>query len=111
NENPMGGFVVNETFVRRYLSERDPLATFISVRMQDENPYLPIIGVVGDVSENSVRAAPRPTVFYRHRRMPRTTMSLFVRAREPELAVKLVTAALHELDPTLVVSSVRTMET
>jgi predicted permease len=110
NENPMGGFVVNETFARRYLSERDPLATFISVRMQDENPYLPIIGVVGDVSENSVRAAPRPTVFYSHGRMPWTTMTLFVRARQPELAVKPITAALHELDSTLVVSSVRTME-
>jgi hypothetical protein len=32
NENPMGGFVVNETFARRYLSGRDPLGTFISVR-------------------------------------------------------------------------------
>ena len=110
NENPMGGFVVNEAFVRRHLSERDPLATFISVRMQDENPYLPIIGVVGDVSENSLRAAPRPTVFYSHGRMPWTTMTLFVRARQPELAVKPITAALHELDSTLVVSSVRTME-
>src|SRR4029077_6578867 len=105
NENPMGGFVVNETFVRRYLSERDPLGTFISVRMQDENPYLPIIGIVGDVSENSVRAAPRPTVFYTHGRMPWTTMTLFVRAHQPELAVKPITAVLHELDSTLVVSS------
>src|SRR6185503_5782286 len=110
NENPMGGFVVNQTFARRYLSGREPLGTFISVRMQDENPYLPIIGVVGDVSEGSVRLAPRPTVFYSHGRMPWTTMTLFVRAHQPESAVKAITAALHELDPTLVVSSVRTME-
>jgi len=111
NENPMGGFVVNETFARRYLPGRDPLGTFISVRMQDENPYLPIIGVVGDVSEGSVRTAPRPTVFYSHGRMPWATMTLFVRARQPESAVKAITTALHELDPTLVVSSVRTMDT
>jgi putative ABC transport system permease protein len=111
NQNPMGGFVVNETFARRYLSGRDPVGTFISVRMQDENPYLPIIGVVGDVSEGSVRLAPRPTVFYSHGRMPWATMTLFVRARQPESAVKAITAALHELDPRLVISSVRTMET
>jgi putative ABC transport system permease protein len=110
NSNPMTGFVVNETFVARYLSGRDPLATSISVRMQAENPNLPIIGVVGDVSEGSVRAAPQPTVFYSHGRMPWTTMVLFVRARQPESFVKPVTAALHDLDPTLVVSNVRTME-
>ena len=110
NANPMTGFVVNETFARRYLSGRDPLATSISVWMQAENPHLPIIGVVGDVSEGSVRAAPQPTVFYSHGRMPWTAMTLFVRGRQPESVVKPVTAALHELDPTLVVSNVRTIE-
>jgi hypothetical protein len=104
NENPMGGFVVNETFARRYLSGRDPLPTSISVRMQDENPY-----VVGDVSEGSVRVAPKPTVFYSHGLMPWPTMTLFVRGGQPELLVKAVTAALREFDPTLVVSDVRTL--
>src|SRR4029078_5923826 len=70
NANPMAGFVVSETFAKRYLSGRGPLATSISVRIQDENPCLPIIGVVGDVSEGSVRVAPQPTVFYSHGRMP-----------------------------------------
>jgi putative ABC transport system permease protein len=110
NTNPMTGFVVNETFARRYISGRDPLATSISVRMQAENPHLPIIGVVGDVSEVSVRAAPQPTVFYSHGRMPWATMTLFVRGRQPESVAKPVTAALHELDPTLAVSNVRTIE-
>jgi putative ABC transport system permease protein len=109
--NPMAGFVVSETFARQHLSGRDPLATSISVRMQDENPYLPIIGVVGDVSEGSVRAAPQPTVFYSHARMPWATMSLFVRGREPESLLEPVTAALHDLEPTLVVSGARTFET
>jgi ABC-type antimicrobial peptide transport system permease subunit len=111
NESPVGGFVVNETFARLYVSGRDPLATSISVRMQDENPYLPIIGVVGDVSEGSVRVPPRPTVFYSHGRMPWTTMALVVRGRQPESLVKPVTAALRELDSRLVVSDVRTIET
>jgi putative ABC transport system permease protein len=110
NESPTGGFVVSETFARRYLSGRDPLATSLSVRMQDENPYLPIIGVVGDVSEGSVRVPPQPTVFYSHGRMPWTTMTVFVRGGQPESLVKAVTASLRELDPTLVVSDVRTME-
>jgi predicted permease len=110
NANPMAGFVVSETFARRYFPGRDPLATSIMVRMQDENPYLPIIGVVGDVSEGSVRVAPQPTVFYSHGRMPWATMTLFVRARQPDSVAKPVTAALRELEPTMVVSDVRTIE-
>src|SRR5204863_2939599 len=110
NANPMAGFVVNETFARSYLSGRDPLAASISVRMQEENPYLPIIGVVGDVSEGSVRVAPQPTVFYSHGRLSWTTMTLFVRGGQPESLVKPVTAALREFDPTLVVSDVRTID-
>ena len=110
NANPMAGFVVNETFARTYFSGRDPFASSISVWMMADNPYLPIIGVVGDVSEGSVRAAPQPTVFYSHGRMPWGTMTLFVRGRQPESFVRPVTAALHELDPTLVVSNVRTIE-
>jgi putative ABC transport system permease protein len=110
NANPLAGFVVNETFARTYFSGRGPFASSISVWMMADNPYLPIIGVVGDVSEGSVRAATQPTVFYSHGRMPWSTMTLFVRGRQPESFVRPVTAALHELDPTLVVSNVRTIE-
>ena len=106
----MAGFVVNETFARTYFSGRDPFASSISVWMMADNPYLPIIGVGGDVSEGTVRSTPKPTVFYSHGRMAWSTMTLFVRARQPESLVKPVTAALHELDPTLVVSNVRTIE-
>ena len=110
NANPMAGFVVNETFARTYFAGRDPFASSISVWMMADNPYLPIIGVVGDVSEGSVRSTPKPTVFYSHGRMTWSTMTLFVRARQPESFGRPVAAALHELDPTLVVSNVRTIE-
>lgn len=110
NANPMAGFVVNESFARTYFAGRDPFASSISVWMMADNPYLPIIGVVGDVSEGSVRNAPKPTVFYSHGRMTWSMMTLFVRASQPESMVKPVTALLHELDPTLVVSNVRTIE-
>ncbi len=111
NANPMAGFVVNEIFARRYLAGRDPLAASISVRMQAENPHLPIVGVVGDVSEGSVRVAPQPTVFYSHGRMPWTTMTLFVRGRRPESVSKPVIAALRDLDPTVAISNVGSIDT
>jgi putative ABC transport system permease protein len=110
NANPMAGFVVNETFARTYFSGRDPFASSISVWMMADNPYMPIIGVVGDVSEGSVRSTPTPTVFYSHGRMPWSTMTLFVRGRAAESLARPVTVALRELEPTLVISNVRTIE-
>jgi hypothetical protein len=110
NANPMTGFVVNETFARTYFPGRDPFAASISVAMMADNPYMPIIGVVGDVSEGSVRTTPKPTVFYSHGRMPWSTMTIFVRGRQPESFARPVTEALRELEPTMVISNVRTVE-
>ncbi len=67
--NPEPGFVVNEAFAKAYLDRLDPLGASLTVWMEHENPYLPVIGVVGNVSEGSVRDNAQPTVFYSHRRM------------------------------------------
>ena len=108
--NPTPGFIVNHEFVQKYLADVDPLRTSLSVLMQDANPYLPIIGVVGDVSEGSIRAAARPTVFYSHRQMPATDMTLLVRCRRPSAIAGLAVDAIHRLDPNLAVTRVRTLE-
>jgi putative ABC transport system permease protein len=109
--NPAAGFIVNEAFAKRFLSDVDPLGVSLSVFMEErENPHLPVIGVVGDVSEGSVRDTPQPTVFYSHRRMPESGMTLFVRTRQPEALAKSAVAALHEIDPNLAVTKIRTFE-
>jgi putative ABC transport system permease protein len=104
------GFIVNEAFAREYLSGLDPLTVSMSVRMQRDNPYRPIVGVVGDVSEGSIRGDARPTVFYSHRQMPEQTMSLFARTSQPGALSGRAVEAIHELDPNLAVTGVRTME-
>jgi putative ABC transport system permease protein len=108
--NPRGGFVVNEAFVKTYLEGVDPLAASLTVWMQQENPYLPIVGVVGDVSEGSVRDQAQPTVFYSHRQMPEARMTLFVRASQPTALANPAIAAIRRLDSNLAVSNVRTYE-
>ena len=55
--NPVPGFIVNQAFVDRYLGNVDPLGESLMVSMQDEDPYAPIIGVVGNVGEGSMRAS------------------------------------------------------
>lgn len=110
NANPAPGFIVNEVFVKAYLADVDPLRASLSVLMSDENPYSPIIGVVGNVSEGSIRDNPQPTVFYSHRQMPETAMALFVRTDRPEAMATLAVDAVRRIDPNLAVTRVRTFE-
>jgi len=105
------GFIVNDAFVREFLREVDPLSTSISVRMQRENPYRQIIGVVGDVPEGSIRGQVRPTVFYSQQQMPQRVMSLLIRAPQPAAISRRAVEALHQVDPNLAVTAVMTMET
>jgi predicted permease len=105
-----GGFVINDAFVKAYLQGIDPLTVSLSVWMQDENPHLSVIGVVGDVSEGSIRDQPQPTVYYNHREMPAPVMTLFVRTRTPEPLGGRIADALRALDPTVPVTRMRTLE-
>jgi putative ABC transport system permease protein len=108
--SPMQAFVVNEAFVDAYLGGIDPLGESITVWMQQENPYLPIVGVVGNVSEGSVRDNPQPTVFYSHRQMPENAMTLLIRTDQPGAVAGAAVAAIRRLDPSLAVINVRTFE-
>ncbi len=108
--NPLAGFIVNQAFVDTHLRDVDPLEIAMSVWMEDENPHLPVIGVVGNVSEGSIRNDPKPTIFYSHRRLAAPDMSLFVRTTQAEALAQPAVDAIHELDPNLAVTRVRTFE-
>ena len=107
--NPVPGFVVNEAFVKQRLGALDPLRQWLMVRMDDENPYAPILGVVGNVSEMSVKGESRPTIYYSHRQMSETTMTLFVRSDQPAVADAVV-STIRRLDPNVPVTQIRTFE-
>jgi putative ABC transport system permease protein len=104
------GFIVNDAFAKAFLKDVDPLTASMSVWMQAENPYALVIGVVGDVSEGSVRSSAEPTIYYSHRQMAETNMTLFVRASRPATQVASAVEALHRLDPNLAVSRIQTFE-
>jgi putative ABC transport system permease protein len=108
--NPVPGFVVNEAFARTHLAGIDPLGESLMVRMQEENPYAPIIGVVGNVSEGSVRNNPRPTIFYNVRQLPTGGMTLFVRSSRSAGVAESVVGTIRRLDPNIPVTDIRTFE-
>ena len=104
------GFVVNDAFARAYLADGDPLQARISVFMRQENPYLPILGVIGNVNEGSIRDGMQPTVFYSHRLMPETAMTLVVRTSRPAALAAPAVDAIHRIDRGLAVTRIRTFE-
>jgi len=108
--SPNQSFVVNEAFAQQFLKNIDPIGESLTVWMQDQNPYLPIIGVVGDVSEGSVRGNPQPTVFYSHRQMPETGMTFVIRASQPGAIAASAVAQIRRIDPNLAVTKIRTLE-
>jgi putative ABC transport system permease protein len=110
NASPNQSFIVNEAFAKAYLAGVDPIGQSLTVWMQDKNPYLPIIGVVGDVSEGSVKNSATPTVFYSHRQMPETGMTLFVRTTQPGAVGAAAVKEIRRLDANLAVTNIRTLE-
>jgi predicted permease len=107
---PAPGFVVNDAFVKAFLKDVDPLGVSLTVWMQPENPYAPILGVVRDVNEGSVRRPAQPTIFYSNRQLAETNMTLFLRANRPSAQIAPAVAALRSLDPNLAVSRVQTFD-
>jgi predicted permease len=101
------GFVVNEAFAKTYFAGGEPVGVEISVAMQRENPYMPIIGVVGNVSEVSVRQSAKPTVFYNEATMGEFAMTVMLRTTRPDATVAPAIAAVRGIDPNLPVTNVR----
>ena len=67
--------VINETMARRYFAGRDPLGQRIRFAGMDlVNPWLTIVGVVGDVRFRDLAAQPLPEVFVDFRQQPMRTL-------------------------------------
>ncbi|HEY1939109.1 MAG TPA: ABC transporter permease [Candidatus Angelobacter sp.] len=105
-------FIVNETFVRKYLTDEDPIGKQISPWMNKENPFGEIVGVVGDVKEGTLDKEPAPTVYYIYSHLDYGEMVFVLRTQKDSLSLAAsARKMIQELDPELPVSQLRSMET
>lgn len=105
-------FIVNETFVRQYLSGEEPIGKQISAWMNKDNPLGEIVGVVGDVKEGTLDKEPSPTVYYIHSHLDYGEMVFVMRTENAPLSLAAAaTRIIKDLDSELPVAQVRTMET
>jgi putative ABC transport system permease protein len=103
-------FIVNEAFARKYMPAGDPLSASLSVLGRPENPYGHVVGIAGDVYDQSPRLGAAPTIFYAHAHQPIGGMVLFVRANASADLRRAVVQTVHDLDRNQVVSDVRMLK-
>jgi predicted permease len=93
--------VVNETFVKRFLSKSDPLGHSAG-GVKPEKRFM-IVGVAADSKYTSVEEKPRPMLYFPFcQRSSVSDMQVELHTSgDPEALIPSVRAVLHELDPNL----------
>jgi putative ABC transport system permease protein len=106
--------VVNEAFVRVYLSGVDPLGRRFSWGSgygEAEPPWITIVGVVADARRSGVDQAVRPSAFVPAAQAPQRRMDVLVRtASDPLRVMPEVRRVVSAIDPQLPLTRVRTLE-
>lgn len=104
-------FIVSEAFVRKFLGNANPLDQQISVWMEEKNPFGQIIGVVGDVKDQTLDQPPTPTVYYPHAHLAYNRMVIVVRCEgNPLRAAAPIRRVIRSIDTAQPIADVRTMD-
>jgi ABC-type antimicrobial peptide transport system permease subunit len=100
--------VVNETLARRYFPDRDPIGLSISGESPD-GPWRRVIGIVADVRQQGLDAAPRPHMYIAHGQAFAFGTYQIVVATEPgaELDTATMRGIIRTVDASAVSGTVR----
>ena len=79
--------------------------------MEENNPFGQIIGVVGDVKDQTLDQPPTPTVYYPHAHLAYNRMVIVVRCNSnPLTAAEPIRRVIWSIDPAQPIADVRTMD-
>ncbi|MCL4850324.1 MAG: ABC transporter permease [Bryobacteraceae bacterium] len=102
--------LVNESFVRKYCRNEEPIGQRIVGDWANSKPA-EIVGVVGDIRQTALAAEPRPTIFLAQAQTPGYITYLVARTQsEPQRLAAAVRRAVQQVDPNQPVTAVQPME-
>jgi predicted permease len=107
--------MINKVFADGYFRGKNPLGQKINLHLVGVTgkPDLPdeIVGVVGDVHESTLAAAPDPLAYLPYPEAPYKAMTVVVRTATPPLSlVPAVRGALHRMDKDQPMARISTMD-
>jgi predicted permease len=101
--------VVNEAAVKRYWPDRDPIGAFGRLNRIDGNRFQ-VVGVIGDVHNNGLNAAPEAELYLMATVIPVNPMTVVMRSSlTPAQLLPEVRRAVRGVDATLAIHDERTM--
>lgn len=113
-ETSPGVAVVNEAFVKKYLSET-PLRDRLPSRVGRDEAGADIIGIVENVRHRGVTDNPQPEIYYSYRQLPSglahdEPLLALRTSGDPRGLVPTLRALVQQQDPGIAVESIMTME-
>jgi predicted permease len=102
--------LVSESFVRRNFPGGDALGHRVRVGAKQDEPWRTVVGVVGDVRQNDVRAEPPQMIYLPNAQQTERSMGIVVRsALPPEALAASVRRELRALDPDQPLSDLKSL--
>jgi putative ABC transport system permease protein len=106
-ENTKPVVLISEAIQRRFFSHEPAVGREIKMG----KARMEIVGVVGNIRRAGLRDEPRADMYFAFEANPSNQITLFIRtATEPTSALSALQAALHNIEPNIVVTSSRSME-
>jgi predicted permease len=108
-----GVVLINETLARKYFPNEDPIGKRVTIhsRPPSRNPPVEIIGIVGDVKQETLDGIVEPTFYWPHAELALPGMTLVIRtAGDPSNMAAAARGVIRSLDPEQPLTEVRTME-
>jgi putative ABC transport system permease protein len=112
NQGSVPVAIINETMVRRFWPGEEALGKRFKLgTAQSSNPWLTIVGVVGDMRRQSLERQPIVQIFLPHEQRPERRMNLLVRtAGDPAQLAPVVRKEIREIDKTVMIYGSSTLE-
>jgi len=97
--------LISQSLAREKWPNQDPIGRTVEFgNMDGDLRLLTIIGVVGDIRDNTLEAAPRPTIYVNYRQRPQAAWNFTAVMRtagKPDAVFSAARTIVHDLDPNL----------
>jgi putative ABC transport system permease protein len=104
--------IVSQALARRYWPQRDPVGKRVRFDGDPGEPWMTVVGVVGDARQLGLHHPPPPILYIPYQQFPLPFTTVVVRSRAPEESiVSSIRAELQRIDPELAPGRTATLRT